>query len=183
MAPVSIRMNNPGAINIASWVEAYPGFAGAVETTPGNKTVRFETPEHGVAAWWELMRRYGLAGVATVRGIIARYCGAGRTAAANDYIRSVSKQTGLAPGDRIDLYDDARLLPFAKAMFRHEAGVATPLSDAEIIRGFKLARAHARAPGKPAGEFNQDPSYPGTPDVSEHWLLGLIRLILKVFAK
>src|SRR5262245_12590965 len=51
--PVAIRMNNPGAINGAAWERAYPGYVSEVETTPGNRSTIFETPEHGVAAWYE----------------------------------------------------------------------------------------------------------------------------------
>ena len=73
--PVSIRCNNPGAINGAAWEKTYPGYVDTVETTPGNKTTIFEAPEYGVAVWWELLRRYSAAGVATVGGVINRYGG------------------------------------------------------------------------------------------------------------
>jgi hypothetical protein len=68
--PVSIRCNNPGAINGAAWERSYPGYVDTVETTPGNKTTIFEAPEFGVAVWWELLRRYAVANVTTIGGII-----------------------------------------------------------------------------------------------------------------
>jgi hypothetical protein len=190
MPPVSIRMNNPGAINIASWVEDYPGFVSATETTAGNRTVRFETAEDGVAAWWELMRRYGLSGIATVQGIINRYCGSGRAAAAKDYVKSVVAQTGMLPGERVDLWTDYKLLPFAKAMFRHEAGKPTPLSDLQIMEGFRRGRAHSKgvygAPTRPASASNAPAPSQGSGERLPGLLglvISLLQALLKAFVK
>lgn len=140
--PVAIRMNNPGAINGAAWERAYPGYVSEVETTPGNRSTIFETPEHGVAAWYELMRKYRSAGATTVGRIINRY-GGGQDY--SGYIADVAARTGLSADHEIALEgDDPTLLKFAKAMFRHEAGRETPLSDAQILYGFKFAREYAR---------------------------------------
>jgi Uncharacterized protein conserved in bacteria (DUF2272) len=136
--PVSIRCNNPGAINGASWEMRYPGYVDTVETTPGNKTTIFEAPEDGVAVWWELLRRYAAAGVTTVGGIINRY-GGGQDY--SNYIQFVKHKTGFQEGHKISLDDDATLLAFGKAMFQYEAGRPTPLNDNQIVFGFRLARA------------------------------------------
>jgi uncharacterized protein (TIGR02594 family) len=137
--PVSIRMNNPGAINGASWERTFPGYVSEIETTPGNKSTIFETPENGVAAWFELMRRYRVAEVITVGGIIRRY-GGGQDYEA--YVRFVIKWSGLSESVEIQLdgKNDQTLLKFARAMFRYEAGKESPLSDAQILYGFKLGR-------------------------------------------
>jgi hypothetical protein len=144
--PVSIRMNNPGAINGAAWLRERPGYVGEVTTstsTVGGKTVPnkstiFETPEHGVAVWYILMQKYRSAGAVTVAGIINRY-GGGQNY--SGYVADVTKRTGLHADYEIKLTgDDANLLKFAKAMFRHEAGRDTPLSDEQIMYGFYLAR-------------------------------------------
>src|SRR6476620_6925593 len=105
--PVSIRCNNPGAINGAAWERSYPGYVDTVETTPGNKTTIFEAPEFGVAVWWELLRRYSLAGAKTVGAIINRY-GGGQDYSA--YIRFVSDHTGFTEDQPVDLNDDTVLL-------------------------------------------------------------------------
>jgi D-alanyl-D-alanine carboxypeptidase len=142
--PVSIRCNNPGAINGASWEKRYPGYVDTVETTPGNKTTIFEAPEYGVAVWWELLRRYAAVKVTTVGGIISRY-GGGQDY--SNYIRFVERKTGLAEEHRIPLDDDETLLAFGKAMFQYEAGRPTPLSDKQIVFGLRLGRADGDVTG------------------------------------
>ena len=136
--PVAIRFNNPGALNTATWICNLPGYIDAAETTPGNSTARFDTPEHGVAAYWELLRRYRMRGITTVGSIITTY-GGGQDYSA--YLSYVCEHSGLSRGDVIDLHDDPQLLRLAKAMFQYEAGQPTPLTDAQIITGFRLARA------------------------------------------
>jgi uncharacterized protein (TIGR02594 family) len=135
--PVSIRTNNPGAVNGASWERSEPGYVTTDETTPGNKTTIFETPEHGVAVWWKLLQKYRAAGAVTVEQIIHRY-GGGQDYAA--YVDFVEEFSGLSRATKIMLNDDGVLLRFAKAMFRYEAGRPTPLLDAQILHGFALAR-------------------------------------------
>ena len=170
--PVSVRFNNPGAVNGATWERTFPGHVGEIETTPGNRSTIFETPEHGVAAWWELMRRYRAAGANTVGKIIARY-GGGQDYSA--YAAQVSKWTGFPTTKVIDLQDDTVLLPFAKAMFRYEAGRETPLSEAQILYGFRLGRALAL--GQPAPPIAQPASAPApvlAPAPARPWWARLI---------
>lgn len=138
--PASIRCNNPGAINGASWEKTYPGYVSTVETTPGNKTTIFEAPEYGVAAWWDLLRRYALAGHTTVRQIITEY---ERGQDSSEYLAFVVKQTGFDEGTKVRLDDDGMLMAFGKAMFRFEAGRKTPLKDEQIQYGTQFGRLHA----------------------------------------
>jgi uncharacterized protein (TIGR02594 family) len=135
---VSIRCNNPGAINGASWEETYPGYVETVETTPGNKTTIFEAPEYGVAVWWELLRRYATAGAKTVEDIINKY-GGGQDY--SNYISFVTRKTGFGENTKISLDDDETLLPFGQAMFRYEAGTVIPWKDDQIRYGLQLGRA------------------------------------------
>jgi hypothetical protein len=175
--PVSIRMNNPGALNVAPWVRQYPGFTGSSLTTPGNATVSFSTPEHGVAAWWELMRRYRNNGVRTLKGVIYRYCGSGRPKEAEDYLAFVMKRTGLRESAIIDIFNDHRLLPFARAMFRMEAGIETPLTNPQILRGFQMGRKAAKSV---AGVPEAAPATPGTPK-GPGLLWRFLRVLLDLF--
>lgn len=147
--PVSIRMNNPGAVNGASWARQYPGYLTEIETTPGNRTTIFSAPEYGVAVWWELMKKYRAVGAKTVGEIIQRY-GGGQDY--SSYIGQVVRWTTLEENEEINLEDDEQLLEFAKAMFRYEAGRVTPLKDEQIVAGFRFARA--RSSGKPVPEWS-----------------------------
>lgn len=139
--PVSIRCNNPGAINGAKWEKNYPGYVDTVETTPGNKTTIFEAPEYGVAVWWDLLRRYAKADATTVGAIINKY-GGGQDYTA--YIAFVTKKTGFGPNKSILLDSDEALMAFGKAMFQYEAGRPTPLKDEQIRYGLQLGRANGR---------------------------------------
>lgn len=157
--PVSLRTNNWGAINGATWQKTYPGYVDSTHTSfsvvkgqkVSNKTTVVETPEQGVAMWWELMRKYAARGTKTVRQIVQTY-GGGQDY--SSYERFVTQRTGLKPDTVIDLYNnDAQLLKFADAMFAYEAGVsawkaarAAGLSDAQILYGFKIGRNGGKLP-------------------------------------
>lgn len=145
--PVTIRMNNPGAINGAPWEKTYPGYVDTVETTPGNRSTIFEAPEYGIGAWWDLMRRYRAANVTTVGGIINRY-GGGQDYSA--YIQFVAKATGFTPDTAIDLNNDQQVLTFGKAMFRYEAGRALPWGDDQVLCGIRGGRQFASNGSWPA---------------------------------
>lgn len=147
--PTAIRTNNPGALNASAWVKAYPGYVGDKVTSmsgaSANNTAIFETPEQGVAAWWELMSRYRGAGAKTIAQIIKRY-GGGQDYSAYEVF--VTTKTGLPSYTEIKLSgDDANLVKFARAMFRYEAGRETPLSDAQILKGFEIGRAKGQVAG------------------------------------
>ncbi len=139
--PVSVRMNNPGAVNGAKWEQTHPGYVDTVETTAGNRSTIFESPEHGVAVWWQLLRLYRAAGAITPDGIINRY-GGGQDYSA--YLRFVLKRTGFDRNTVIDLDNDQQLLKFGSAMFCYEAGRALPWSDSQILFGIKCGREFAR---------------------------------------
>lgn len=164
--PVSIRCNNPGAINGAAWEKSYPGYVDTVETTPGNKTTIFEAPEFGVAVWWELLRRYASNGVDTVGGIINRY-GGGQDY--SGYVRFVASKTGFSAGKKVRLDDDDTLLAFGRAMFHYEAGRPTPLKNEQVLYGFRLGRNKGsedragEAPSAPSDETRTAPEPPAPP--------------------
>ena len=136
----SVWANNPGAINgNAAWVKAAPGFVTTVVIGGGNPIAVFETPEQGVALWYDLMVRYQAMGNKTLQQIVNHY-GGGQDYSA--YVQFVATRTGIKPSTVIDLHNDIMLLPFAKAMFRYEAGADTPLLDSQIIYGFELGRGN-----------------------------------------
>jgi uncharacterized protein (TIGR02594 family) len=146
--PVSIRCNNPGALNIAPWIRSLPGYVGdkVTSVTSGpNSTVIFSAPEYGVSAWYQLLVKYRAAGAVTIDQIITRYGGVGQDY--SGYVAAVAALCGLPDDTEIKLTgDDATLLKFARAMFRYEAGRPGPLSDAQINYGFALARGATPLP-------------------------------------
>ncbi len=167
--PVSIRFRNPGALNYAPWMQTFPGFDGHQLTTPGNSTARFKSHEAGVAAWWVLMRKYRDGGHNTVGKIITRYGGTGQDYSA--YLATVTARTGFKTNTVIDLDDDAQLITFARAMFRVEAGVESPLTDAQLRIGFALGRNGGKPldgrPAEPQGEPKRPAPTPTAPSVPE----------------
>lgn len=147
-ANVSIRSNNPGAVNGAAWERVEPGYVKEIKYDGKNNTTIFETPEQGVAVYHKLLQKYADKGADTLGSIIRTY-GGGQDY--SNYVDYVAKATGLSPSAKINLNDDKVLLPFAKAMFRYEAGVPIPWTDAQIIYGFNLARGKAQSE-KPTSE-------------------------------
>lgn len=145
--PVTIRCNNPGAINGAPWENAYPGYVDTVETTPGNRSTIFEAPEYGVGAWWDLLRRYRAGGATTVGGIVTKY-GGGQDYSA--YLQYVLKQTGFSVDTEIDLTNDQQVLQLGRAMFRYEAGRPLPWSDDQLLYGIRGGRTFATTKAWPA---------------------------------
>lgn len=145
--PVSIRANNPGAVNGAAWERSEPGYVTEIKYDGKNNTTIFETPEQGVAVYHKLLQKYASSGADTVGEIIWKY--GGGQANYKDYIDVVARWTGFSASKPIPLNDDSILLPFAKAMFRYEAGRPIPWSDEQILYGFNLARGETKQPTKP----------------------------------
>lgn len=171
--PVSIRFNNPGALNTAAWVRRMPGFLSELETTPGNSTARFATPEQGVAAWWELLRRYRDLGKTTVGQIVTQY-GGGQDY--SEYAAFVEKRSGLPLSSPVSLDNDRQLITLGRAMFWYEAGKArSDLSDAQLIKGFNLGRKQAS--GVATGASNAPGGSEGTGQGG-----GLLGVVLRVLA-
>jgi hypothetical protein len=170
--PVSVRSNNPGAINGAAWERNFPGFVGNVKYDGKNDTTVFEAPEFGVAAWWTLIKLYRERfGVTTVGGIIKTY-GGGQDY--SEYVKFVLSRTGFIRSTEINLNDDASLRLLARAMFRYEAGVETPLLDEQLLFGFRIGRAVAR--GERVPEYSTVVEKP-----KAHWLPTLLNLLLRLW--
>jgi hypothetical protein len=141
--PLSIRTNNPGALNLAGWIKAYPGFVDYREATPTNRTVIFEAPEYGVAAWWELLNKYRAAlgdKNFTIREIIRKYCGKGREKEAVEYTAFVCGKAGVTGNKVVDITDHPGLLRIARAFYWFEAGRESPLLDDQLHYGFDFGQ-------------------------------------------
>lgn len=143
----AIRTNNPGAMNITSWQKKRRGYAGYTDPdSSGNVTTVYQTPEHGVSAWYHLISDvygFGEVGQFDITAIARKYAGStAPDAAVKTYIDGWSHWSGgkLKSNSIIHLQSNDELLRFAKALFAHEASAETPLSDAQIVFGFDSER-------------------------------------------
>jgi hypothetical protein len=145
----SIRTNNPGALNISNWQKNFPGYVGVTQPDhAGNVTAIYVTPEHGVAAWYNLLTDrygYGETGSVTLVNLARKYAGASSTTApaVTAYVRGWRRCSNnvLNANSVTHLDDDAEVLLLARAMFCHEIGAPSPLHDDQIITGVSLKRA------------------------------------------
>lgn len=145
----SIRTNNPGAINTANWVKLEAGFVGEQPDGAGNNTAIFETPEHGVRAWRRLLERYQASiGPLSLAKILKRYTGGGE--AYTNYLAFVSAKSGVSPDALVNLPDLHQMLPIARAFFHYEAGMPSPLSDAQVSFGLGLDKPTPAAADLPS---------------------------------
>jgi Putative peptidoglycan binding domain len=145
----SIRTNNPGALNFSTWqksVRGYVGITPADKSPNHNRTTIYRTPEHGIAAWYILLAdryRFGAAGRFSLEGLAKKYAGSGANAAdVSTYTKGWSKASGgaLTPTSVFHLRSTDELLQLGKAMFAHEIGKASPVSDAQIEFGIDHQR-------------------------------------------
>jgi hypothetical protein len=145
----SIRTNNPGALNISNWQKIFPGYAGTTQPDhAGNVTAIYVTPEHGTAAWYNLLTdRYGFGedGSLVVANLAKKYAGVNSTShpAVTSYVKGWRKYSGnvLNKDSVIHLSVDSEVLLLARGMFGHEIGDPTPLHDDQILTGVALKRA------------------------------------------
>jgi peptidoglycan hydrolase-like protein with peptidoglycan-binding domain len=144
----SIRTNNPGALNFSAWQRSMKGY---VSLTPpdsaGNRTTIYRTPEHGVAAWYELIaNRYGFgqAGSFTLAQLARKYAGPRASQqAVNTYVQGWSRASGgaLTADTIFRTASDSEMLALGRAMFFHEIGRASPLHDDQVRYGIQKQRA------------------------------------------
>jgi hypothetical protein len=145
----SIRTNNPGALNISNWQKNFPGYAGVTQPdSAGNVTTIYVTPEHGTAAWYNLLTdRYGYGedGSFALAALAKKYAGVSSVndPAVTSYVKGWRKWSGnVLNKDSVTHLDvDAEVLLLAKAMFGHEIGDKSPLHDDQIMTGVSLKRA------------------------------------------
>lgn len=125
------RNNNPGNIKAVGWVKSMPGYKGIDSNGgPDSGYAQFETPEQGMAAMQEQLRRYtvgteatGGKKVNTVAGIVGTWSPPGAAgnsnAATQNYTNFVAKQLGIAPDAVVT---EAMLPKMASAMYQFESG-------------------------------------------------------------
>ena len=122
-------------------MRGYVGITPPDNSSNRNRTTIYRTPEHGVAAWLILLSdRYGFgtAGSFSLEALAKKYAGSGASDAdIRAYTKGWSNASGgaLTPGSVFHLQSTDELLSLGKAMFTHEIGKDSPVSEAQIRFG------------------------------------------------
>jgi hypothetical protein len=135
-APVSIRNNNMGAISLGeknSWVENLPGYIGKSKrpASEGGYYARFATPEAGVHAASELLRRYGRKGINTPYKIVKKW--STDSSAWTTYAETIADRLGVEINDEIDLENPVVRKLILMSMSAHESGTGRPIYHEEVF--------------------------------------------------
>jgi D-alanyl-D-alanine carboxypeptidase len=143
----AVRTNNPGALNISKWQKSRPGYVGATapdKSKDKNRTTIYRTPEHGVAAWYFLLSdvyRFKKDGFVSVLVLATKYAGgAANGSAVKAYLNGWKKRLPSPAKDAYKLASNQEMLVLARAMFAHEIGKPSPLSDTQIRYGIRRER-------------------------------------------
>lgn len=130
-SPLGIRHNNPG--NLRRWGNApvVNGFA------------RFATPEEGLSAMTGNLQSYGAKGYNTIGRIINRWAPESDNNNTGAYVAHVSRLTGFAPNQQLDMNDQATLEKLVSAIIQHENG-KNPYSKEMISRAISSRTGNRR---------------------------------------
>lgn len=119
------RNNNPG--NIERNETEWKGMAEDQSADP--RFVVFTSPAYGIRAIIKILQSYHREGVHTLREVIERWAPAdeigmdGKPANDTDsYVRDMVRETGVMPGEIIDLSDNPTLEAVAIGLIHHENG-------------------------------------------------------------
>ncbi len=133
--PRGIRNNNPGNIEDGSFARSQSGYVGS-----DGRFARYETPEAGAAAASNLLKSYSSKGINTISGIVNRWAPAADNNNTGAYIAAVSRATGFAPNQPLDMNDPNVSTKVSQAIFAHENGTPGGL-------GTLVARNYNRTAG------------------------------------
>lgn len=128
------RNNNPGNIDKGQ------KWQGLAASQPDSRFASFISPEYGIRALARLLLTYfNVYGLDTIDGIISRWAPSveNNTSA---YARAVSKDTGFATNQVLNVSNPDTLFALAKAIIHHENGRVS-YSDEIIAQGVQMAVA------------------------------------------
>lgn len=141
--PASIRLNNMGAVSIVGKIEGsfaarQAGFVKAVKRpkNEGGYYAQYATPEHGVAAASNLLKRYGTQGTNTASKITRKWA-----AEPGNYPNVLVKYLNQAgfnvnKDSPLNLSDPKTRLAILKAKSAHESGFGRPVYEEGVfLRG------------------------------------------------
>lgn len=136
MSPRGIRNNNPGNIEYNENVK-WQGLEG-IEEHGSPRFAKFKSPTYGIRAIAKLLITYqDKYGINTINGIIKRWA----PSVENDtkaYIQHVSRVSGIAKNEHLDLHSFEDLSPIVQAIILHENG-QQPYTEQQITKGLVLA--------------------------------------------
>lgn len=146
--PASIRFNNPGAMGLGKTAKRYGASRQAVLGDGESNTIAyFPTSVQGAAAQFALLANPKYYFGHKIEDAIATWSGANNPkrknarARLNAYLADIEALTDWSRSDYIDgdILDDCdQAVAFAKAMAKHEAGRAFPMTDDEWSRAYDL---------------------------------------------
>jgi hypothetical protein len=160
--PVVIRNNNPAALSLmrpgsGEFAERQAGYVGATRRprNEGGYYAKYATPEHGVAANAELLKRYGRRGINTPDRIVRTWSEDRRAHPA--YSRRIQAALGVSGNTRLDLNDPDVLQKILMEKSAHESGRGKPIWSEDVFRRgvrreFGPSPANSNA-GGPANNF------------------------------
>jgi hypothetical protein len=138
--PRGIRNNNPGNIRVGeNWV----GLAERAQMTDFQVQEAdfcvFSEPEWGLRAMARILQNYQTKhGLRTPHDIIARWAPASDNNDVTSYANAVASALGVATTAIVDMSDEATLIPFIKAVARHENGHRPPYADFQYTVAVRL---------------------------------------------
>lgn len=144
--PLTLRYNNPGAVEFKPWMGAYGATLG-----PNGRYAQFETPDQGYSVMGRILDTYqNKHGLNTVSGIVNRWAPADvDNNSTGSYINSVSRRLGIDPN--APLAPEHRT-PLIQAMAAYEAGRApAPMGGAAPPASSTPPASPGAAPMNPMG--------------------------------
>jgi hypothetical protein len=115
-----MRNNNPGNLEANSYTAAMPGYVGS-----DGRFAKFATPEAGIAALKRNLGAYAAKGISTPFDVASTW--APPSEKSNDpasYSKTIARELGVHPGDKINLSDPATQEKVAQAIAKVENGAS-----------------------------------------------------------
>ena len=129
--PRGLRNNNPG--NIEKSKETWVGAVGN-----DGRFLKFQTPEYGVRAMARIIKNYQKNyGIDTVEKLIHRWAPPSDNNPTDKYVNYVSKLSGFAKDQKLDLTHETTLLKIMDAMIKFENGRG--LDARTVMKGIRLS--------------------------------------------
>lgn len=137
-APRNVRNNNPGNIEAGKFADRH----GA--TGSDGRFARFQTADAGIGAAASLMTSYGNQGINTVSGIVGKWAPKSENANFDSDVAGMSKKTGFAPNQQLDMRDPKILQSLLSARFKNEGG--NPYTTEQLASAIAAALAQNQQP-------------------------------------